>query len=511
VKPYLDTEGTESSPQSFSPTDDGKEIGIDAMTKDNSTANSQQNTDITVDLTVLQAYQDFWTSLLWPESSVLVQGMKNFLFHWKQNHFGGNSDRSPSMTAAASSLNGYCKSTVDSLLKSNQNLVGSIEDSSKLRRSLESFVYGQVRDFMWSKIEEQLLSNQQEKRGHDNEPNSSMTPAQFEERLLELQFIQPSHLEIACLEDSVDEETSEDDKETLQELLKEPIRALLSMEAYHSPFEKLQQILLVYQGVNAALSAALNKDKTGSMVLPSADDVLPTIILVCIKARPRNLLQNLQFVEQFAVPEYLRGEAGYAYTNLYGAVQFLQDLDLKGNGGRDEGDGISSNQLSISPEDLKKGLEKSRKRRDDMLASKNATASTKKFGNPFADGTGLPSVSRPIKLSVQDVHYAYKNGQTVDVQWTELQQEQQPQEPPSGVGSRALPEGFRRSYTFLNAQPSEIRVTDLQKLLDEYHMLVQVTEDLLSERATKLAAERKQREIEQQQVLGEKLLLGELS
>jgi hypothetical protein len=483
----------------------------DATITSGKRTDSKDSMGITSDPAVLQAYFALWTSMLWPESSVLVQGMKNFLFNWRQNHF--NTDGTPSLSAASLALKTYCKSTVDSLIKSNKNLMGTSEDSSRLRRSLESFVYGHVRDVIFQAIDESFESKDHLLTVDNAEKSSTVTPREFEEKILELQFVQPSHLEVACLQDETETDAARDDnndddkKKELQELLEEPIRALLSVDAYHSPFEKLQQILLVYQGVNGSLSKALNRDNTDPPVLPSADDVLPTIILVCIKAQPRNLLQNVQFIEQFAAPEYLRGEAGYAYTNLYGAVLFLQDLDLTSGGQANGGGG--SNQLSISPEELKNGLETCRKRRDEMLASKSATTSSNERSNPLVDGTGLPKAFPTIKLSVQEVHAAHSRGETVDMEWAKVRQLEQPHEAPNVSSTRvALPTGFKRSYTFLNAQPSDIRVIDLAKLLDEYHMLVQVTEDLLSERAARITSERKRQELEQQQVLGEKLLLS---
>ncbi|KAL3902007.1 MAG: hypothetical protein SGARI_005983, partial [Bacillariaceae sp.] len=313
--------------------EDGKDLtGRNEVDDASETAKEEKESDkpsadtITCNQEVLQAYQNLWTSLLWPESSVLVQGMKNFLFHWKQNHFNNDDDdKPPSLTSAAKALNSYCKSTVDSILQSNRSLVGTNEESSNLRRSLESFVYGQARDTLKQEIDKDMSIAKPQPTKSDNDHDddhtfSKMTPKQLEDRLLELQFVQPSHLEIACMQDATADDGDGDDG--LQELLEEPIRALLSMDAYHSPYEKLEQILLAYQGVNAALSTALHKNKSegAPSVLPSADDGLPTMILVCIKARPRSLLQNLQFIEQFAAPEYLRGEAGYAYTNLYGAV-----------------------------------------------------------------------------------------------------------------------------------------------------------------------------------------------
>ena len=476
------------------------------------------------DREILQAYETFFASLLFPESSVIVMAMKNFLFQWTLNHYdndddGGEGISSSQSAAAASSLNSYCQSTFDSLMKSNKPRRSGDDnnDPSKLRRSVESFVYGQVRDVIQKGIDVELrkeVKGQQQEGGEDSDVMFTMTPSQFEDRLKELQFIQPSHLEIACLKDDeeIDANTSTgaDAKSHLTELLQAPIRALLSVDAYHSPREKLQQILLVYQGVNAALSTALNEGNiTGSTILPSADDVLPSIILVCIKARPRTLLQNIQFIEQFALPEYLRGEAGYAYTNLYGAIQFLQDLDLKHD------DGSTPSQLSISAADLKAGLEKSRKLMQvDRSKEGDNSSSKKEFQNPLLEDTGLPvAVPQQVKLSVQEVHQALSRGESVDLNWAatkqdNLQQQQQPQEPPNAAVAH-LPDGFRRNYTFLNAQPSDIRLADLPQLLEEYNMLVHVTEELLGERAARLVAERKQREMKQQQSLGEKLLLGD--
>jgi hypothetical protein len=90
-------------------------------------------------------------------------------------------------------------------------------------------------------------------------------------------------------------------------------------------------------------------DDSGSIAkkLPSADDVLPAIILTVIRARSERLLFNLKFVEDFCAPEDLRGEAGYAFTNLHGAVQFLQELD----------DSTTAQQLAMSAQEFRQGVE----------------------------------------------------------------------------------------------------------------------------------------------------------
>ena len=54
-----------------------------------------------------------------------------------------------------------------------------------------------------------------------------------------------------------------------------------------------------------------------------------------------------------------------------------------------------------------------------------------------------------------------------------------------------LPPQFSRSYSFLTAHPDNIGIRDLPQLLNEYKMLVHVTELLLNERSVWRESERK--------------------
>ena len=390
------------------------------------------------DREVVKAYIDFWSTLLRPECALLVTGIRTFL-----GNLSGNT-----MERTAASLKNYMVSTYESL---KSHVAWKDRCGPDVRRSLESFVYAQAQPVLdelpWGGL-------------------FTLSDEEWDQRISSLQFIKPSHLEIECLNDeSID----------LDGLLKAPIETMLSIERFYSPYEKLQRILAVYQAINAALSEALNQNKSLERKLPSADDVLPTIILVVLKSKSMNVFRTLQFVEVFSTQEHLRGEAGYAYTNLYGAVQFLHDLDMK-----------NLDSLSISPEEFRKHLQESTTQTQKRLSSVEAIEEMTK-----EDDFSV------AKISARDVRTARLAGEDVNFNWANKRQTQYALEEHKGDEepfTANLPEGFTRSYQFIGTRPEEVRVSDLPHLLNEYRTLVQVTEQLLSERAARLASDKRKKD-----------------
>lgn len=418
-------------------------------------------------LELLESYRDFITRLERPECATLVQSLRNFCLQWKSS--------SSSASELATSLNSHLDTTYEAILAHAawKDIASDKKDS--VRHSLESFLYGHCQD----KIHFTQMT--------DEDP---IQDTECLERWNSLQFLTPSHFDIACMKGI---------HEDVDQLLADPIEALGAVDSYFSPYEKLQCILRVYHGVNAALTVALNhglsETNSEGKKLPSADDVLPALILTVLRAKPPRLASNLHMLEVCCPAEYLRGEAGYAYTNLYSAVQFLKDLNME-----------HPDALSIGADEFREGLEKCR-----AAVAHPRLFHPQMFHGDTKDNTDVSSREFPLEIPPGAVRAARLQGETVDVEWALRWQKQQGMATPetqSGQDSSqrdgaidGLPPGFSRSYSFLTSRPEDIRVADLPQLLAEYRMLVHTTEQLLAEQTTKRAAERKERATRERKAL----------
>lgn len=413
------------------------------------------------DDSVVMAYHNFLSHLQDPSCAMLVQGMRRFCRIIKNYK---------DMASLAKQFTSYLETTYKSI---QIHLAWKGEDLEQLqvRRSLESCIYAHC--FLHT---ESVIWDGEAQKAEDA----------FVTKLNSLQFITPKHLEIACLGDESADVASE-----LDDLLKGPIAALQAIDLYYSPYEKLDRVLAIYRDVNAALSKALNRQKSshdGSLPLklPSADDVLPTMILVILKAKPKRLLVNLKVVEEWSPPEFIRGEAGYAYTNLYGAVQFLQEIDLE----------KEPKNLNIGSDDLKKGIESCRKAAKEMLEAKDA--------EPGKSASLLSNPSNLPRLTPNDVHIARRKGESLDLEWALRflgQQESNTGAAAAALESKSrsafdeasegLPSNFSRKYSFLTACPENIKMSEVSVLLEEYRVLVQTVERLIGARTASIKAARK--------------------
>eukprot|EP00742_Colponemidia_sp_Colp-10_P010249 GILJ01011247.1.p1 GENE.GILJ01011247.1~~GILJ01011247.1.p1 ORF type:complete len:1177 (-),score=184.84 GILJ01011247.1:43-3066(-) len=148
-------------------------------------------------------------------------------------------------------------------------------------------------------------------------------------RIASLQWLKPHHLDIQ----------PQHQNEDLWSLAQ---TALLSMDRYKSPSEKLQCIVECCRIVMNLLELCCSRDDP-----PGADVSFPILIYVIIKANPPRLFSNLQYILIFTPSSKMLAESGYCFIQLKSAVAFIETLN--------------ETSLSIEPDQFNKLMSESRR------------------------------------------------------------------------------------------------------------------------------------------------------
>ena len=96
-------------------------------------------------------------------------------------------------------------------------------------------------------------------------------------------------------------------------------QALLRLNAYKSPTDKLACIV-------DCCTTLMNLLQLGGQSA-GADDFLPLLIFVIIKANPPNLLATVQYINFFGSSAVQSGEGGYWFRSFEAAVTQIQSMD----------------------------------------------------------------------------------------------------------------------------------------------------------------------------------------
>ncbi|EOA30848.1 hypothetical protein CARUB_v10013991mg [Capsella rubella] len=95
---------------------------------------------------------------------------------------------------------------------------------------------------------------------------------------------------------------------------------------YKAPRDKLVCILNCCKVINNLL---LNASIASNGNAPGADEFLPVLIYVTIKANPPQLHSNLLYIQRYRRESKLVGEASYFFTNILSAESFISNINAK--------------------------------------------------------------------------------------------------------------------------------------------------------------------------------------
>ncbi|CAH0519427.1 unnamed protein product [Peronospora belbahrii] len=151
----------------------------------------------------------------------------------------------------------------------------------------------------------------------------------FHDYLSLLDFITFEHLDLPVPQ-------SHEHKQTWLRLA----RQLEAMTLCPSPRRKMDGVLRVCQDLTMFL-----KSQNGGR-FPSADEFLPALIFIVLRANPCELKRNVAFILEYRNPTKLVSEPGYFFTHLISSVAFLEQVDCS--------------RLTISAEEFEKGLDENK-------------------------------------------------------------------------------------------------------------------------------------------------------
>ncbi|XP_071038473.1 rab5 GDP/GTP exchange factor [Parasteatoda tepidariorum] len=164
-------------------------------------------------------------------------------------------------------------------------------------------------DLLLDKIEEQLMSHMHRNITHQITSEYEEKDLALQKRIRNLNWITPQHLGLDIKENSPE----------VRDLIDKAITDVIEMDAKIAPQEKISCIVKCSKSIFSLINL--------QGITASADEFLPTMVYIVLKANPPLLQSNIKYITSFSLPPRLRsGEGAYFFTNLCCAVEFIDQL-----------------------------------------------------------------------------------------------------------------------------------------------------------------------------------------
>ncbi|XP_075225901.1 GTPase-activating protein and VPS9 domain-containing protein 1-like [Lycorma delicatula] len=95
---------------------------------------------------------------------------------------------------------------------------------------------------------------------------------------------------------------------------------IAAISAYKTPRDKLYCVFHCCTTIMNLLSLASDRS------VPAADDLIPVLVYVLIKANPPSLLSTIQYINSF-YGSRLEGEVRYWWVQFCSAIEFIKTMD----------------------------------------------------------------------------------------------------------------------------------------------------------------------------------------
>ncbi|XP_068642740.1 vacuolar protein sorting-associated protein 9A-like isoform X2 [Aristolochia californica] len=269
----------------------------------------------------------------------------------------------------------------------------------------------------------------------------------YEKMALVQQFIKPGNLDI-----------KPDFQNETALLLAQ--KELQKINMHKAPRDKLVCILNCCKVINNLL---LNASIVSNENPPGADEFLPVLIYVTLKANPPQLHSNLLYIQRYRRQSRLVSEAAYFFTNILSAESFIWNIDAKS--------------LSMEEDEFEKNMESARALLSGLSYDLDSVSSQ-------TDQEVMDSKSEALKDKTERNFPLPMLGSTKNTEFIKEIDDK----PNSGTSKPSVPDledkgtsdplkgdevsGVFLKYPFLYAQVGDLTIKDVEALLNSYKQLV---------------------------------------